>query len=166
LNTLGMMYSGSSSSSEAIPGRGQLHGLVDRARADVQRTSEDTREGEHVVDLIRIVRAPGGHDPHVVADVLGLHLGRGIGHREDDRSGAHSADGGHRDGTGPGQSEVDIRAREQLVGDAVLAPGVGALSERGALGVEPRTVLPLIVSAQARSTSSRIAEQTRATPGV
>jgi len=48
----------------------------------------------------------------------------------------------------------------------VLAPGVGALSERGALGVEPRTVLPLIVSAQARSTSSRIAEQTRATPGV
>ena len=120
-------------------GRGQLHLLVDRRCAHVESTAEDTGEGEHVVDLVGVVRAPRGHDPHVVADVLGLHLRGGIGHGEDDRSRGHRADGGRRDGTGRGQSEVDVGAREQLVGRALLAPGVGALGERCALGVEVRT---------------------------
>ena len=52
---------------------------------------------------------------------------------------AHRSDGGRRDGTRPGQSEVDVGAGEQLVGHALLAPGVGALGERCARGVEVGT---------------------------
>ena len=38
---------------------GELHLLVDRRRADVERAAEDEREAQHVVDLVRIVRAAG-----------------------------------------------------------------------------------------------------------
>jgi hypothetical protein len=47
--------------------RCELHLLVDCARSHVECALEDAREGEHVVGLIGVVRAPGGHDGDVVA---------------------------------------------------------------------------------------------------
>ena len=46
---------------------GDLHLHVDGRRAHVERAAEDVGEAEDVVDLVRIVRAAGGHDG-VVAD--------------------------------------------------------------------------------------------------
>ena len=66
LKTLGITYSGPSSSSadhggDRVAGR-DLHPLRDPTRADVERAAEDTREREHVVDLVRVVGAPGRDD--------------------------------------------------------------------------------------------------------
>ena len=77
--------------------RRELHLLVDRARADVERAAEDAGEGEDVVDLVGVVRAAGGHDRDVVADLLGLDLGDRVGHREDDRVARHGAHRRRRD---------------------------------------------------------------------
>ena len=89
LKTLGTMYSGPRSDSGITRGdrarRGELHRLVDAARADVERAAEDAREREHVVDLVRVVRAARGHDRDVLPDRLGLDLGGRVGHREHDR---------------------------------------------------------------------------------
>ena len=68
---------------DAARGR-QLHLLGD-PRGGVQGAAEDAWEAEHVVDLVRVVRTPGGHDPHVGLGDLGHHLGGRIGHREHDR---------------------------------------------------------------------------------
>ncbi len=53
--------------------RGDLHLHVDGGGAHVERAAEDVGEAEHVVDLVRIVRAAGRHDG-VVA-----HLGHFLG---------------------------------------------------------------------------------------
>ena len=74
---------------------GELHFLVDRAGADLERAFEDAGECEHVVDLVGVVRAPGGDDRDVVADLFGGDLGHRIGHREHDRARSHPA---HRGG--------------------------------------------------------------------
>src|SRR3954468_7942575 len=63
-------------------GGGDLHLVGDRGGARVQRTPEHTREGQHVVDLVRVVRASGGHHARVGAGLLGMDLGVGVGHRE------------------------------------------------------------------------------------
>ena len=59
LKTLGTMYSGPEpilrDHGRDRARRGELHRLVDAARADVQRAAEDAREREHVVDLVRVV---------------------------------------------------------------------------------------------------------------
>src|SRR3990167_2253075 len=46
-------------------GSGDLHFFVDAGRANVQRTTEDKREAQYVVDLVRVVRTTGSHD-HVI----------------------------------------------------------------------------------------------------
>jgi hypothetical protein len=68
-------------------GGGDLHFLVDRGRAHVERAAEDEREAQHVVDLVRIVRTAGGDD-RIGARRHGIgrgDFGIGIGHGEDDR---------------------------------------------------------------------------------
>ena len=93
LKTLGTMYSGPRSASgiTAAIARAAASFIASSiaARADVQRAAEDAREGEHVVDLVRVVAAAGGHDRDVVPDRLGLDLGRRVGHREHDRVRGH-----------------------------------------------------------------------------
>ena len=72
-------------------GGGDLHLLVDRRRAHVERAAEDEGEAEDVVDLVRIVRAAGGDD-RVGPRRLGVGRGDlriGIGHGEDDRLRRH-----------------------------------------------------------------------------
>ena len=69
--------------------RGDLHPLVDRARADIERAAKDEGKDEHVVDLVRIVRAPGRDDrirPRRQHQ-LGHDLGLGVGECEDQRAG-------------------------------------------------------------------------------
>ena len=75
-------------------GGGDLHLHVDGGGADIERAAEDEGKAEHVVDLVRIVRAPGRHD-RVVADgrdLLRRDLRIGIGHGEDDRVLRHRGD--------------------------------------------------------------------------
>ena len=70
---------------------GELHLLVDRGRAHVERTPEDEREAQDVVDLVRIVRAAGGDDavgPDLLGE-LGPDLRVGVGHGQDDRPVGH-----------------------------------------------------------------------------
>ena len=68
-----------------------LHGVVDGARLHVERAAENERKAEDVVDLVRIVGAPG-RDDGVVAHrlhFLGRDFGIGVRHGEDDRLGRH-----------------------------------------------------------------------------
>ena len=39
-----------------------LHLVVEFSRADIKRSSEDERETEHIVDLVRIIRSPGRNE--------------------------------------------------------------------------------------------------------
>ncbi len=73
------------------PGGGDLHLLGDGTSPDVESPSEDERKAQHVVHLVRVVTATGGHD-HVVpcGPSIGIRdLGIGVGEGEDDRVGCH-----------------------------------------------------------------------------
>ena len=64
-------------------GGGQLHGVVDIARAHVQRAPEHAGEGQDVVNLVGKIAPAGTHHrgsrrPRLV----GHHLGHGVGHGE------------------------------------------------------------------------------------
>ena len=96
--------------------RRQLHLVGDGGRAHIQRTAEDEGEAQHVVDLIRIVRTPGG-DERVIAHRLhrlGQDLRGRIGEREDHRPGRHP---GHHLGlhhAARRQTEEDVRPFHDL----------------------------------------------------
>src|SRR3990170_7308072 len=70
--------------------RRELHLVVDEPGADVEEPAEEAREAEHVVDLVRVVAAPGSHDLHVTQGLLWLDLGHRVGHREDDAVARHA----------------------------------------------------------------------------
>ena len=71
--------------------RADLHFARDAPGAHVERAAEDERKAEHVVDLVRVVRAPGGHDQVLARGVgeLGADLGVGVGEREHHRPAGH-----------------------------------------------------------------------------
>ncbi len=60
----------------------------------VEQSPEDTGEGEHVVDLVRLVRAAGRDDRRVPAGLRGVNLRVGVGQCEDDRVARHGRDVG------------------------------------------------------------------------
>ena len=64
---------------------GDLHGARDRGGAHVERASKDERKAQHIVDLVRVVAAPGGE--HGVGArrqrLLGQDLGGRIGECQD-----------------------------------------------------------------------------------
>ncbi len=102
-------------------GGGQLHVVVDGAGPDVQGTPEDVGEAENVVDLVRIVGPPGGHDgvgAHFL-DQFGGDLGVGVGHGEDDRLVGHRLDHvlAHR--------VLDREAHEHVGADHGFGQGAG-----------------------------------------
>ena len=69
------------------PRRRNLHFLVDCGCPHIERAAENEREAQHIVDLIGIVRPPGGDDG-IGAHGMGIRRGDlriGIGHGEDDR---------------------------------------------------------------------------------
>ena len=70
---------------------GQLHLFGNGRRADVQRAAEDKRKAQHVIDLVRVIRAPRCNDgvithcPHLVRQDLRCRVGQ----RQDQRILAH-----------------------------------------------------------------------------
>ena len=58
-------------------------------RLGVEQPAEDAGEGEDVVDLVRVVRAPGGDDGRVPLRLRRVDLGVGVGQREHDRLVGH-----------------------------------------------------------------------------
>ncbi len=111
-------------------GRRDLHGVVDRARAHVERAAEDVGEAEHVVDLVRVVAAPGRDDRVGCCGArrLGRDLGIRVGHGEQDWFRRHGPDHLGRDGALDGETEERVRALQRL-GEGAPAglDGVGAL---------------------------------------
>src|SRR5690606_32550549 len=108
---------------------GQLHFFVDDRRADVHGATENEREAEDVVDLVRVVGTAGGNNA-VRACGLGhfrTDLGLGIGQREDQRLRRHRFHHFRRQDTGG-------RAAQENIGvDADIGQGasVRALSVTG-----------------------------------
>ena len=94
----------------------QLHLVVDGGGAHVQRPAENERETQHVVHLVGIIRASGGHDGigprgqcHVVGD-----LGVGVGQGEDQRIGRHALHHFGADGAAGGEAEEHVGAFQGL----------------------------------------------------
>ena len=68
-------------------GSGQLHLLIDGGGADVERSAEDERKSQDVVDLVGKIRAAGRHDD-VIANGAGFVVGDfGIGIRHGEHHG-------------------------------------------------------------------------------
>ena len=79
--------------------RRQLHVLVDGRCANVQRTPENVRKAQYVVDLVRIIR-PAGADHRIRFDLAGIFrrdLRIGIGQGEDQGPLGHAAEHLRRD---------------------------------------------------------------------
>ena len=106
---------------------GGLHGFVDGGRPDIQGAPEDEREAEHVVDLVGIVRTPGGDDrirARLLGDV-GQDFRVRVGERQDQRPCRHALD--HA-----GAQDAGCRKPQEYVGavdDLVQRAGVGGLRE-------------------------------------
>ena len=66
--------------------RGDLHLFVDPGGAHIQGPPENKRKAEHIVDLIGIIRTPGGKNdilPRLHGFLIG-NFGIGIGHGKND----------------------------------------------------------------------------------
>ena len=136
LKTLGTTYSGAElvvrdDRRDRVAAATFISSVIAR-RPDVERAAEDAREGEHVVDLVRVVRAARSRRRRPCpADLLGRDLRRRVRHREDDRvRRAIRRHASARDRARDGEADEDVRAREHLVGRAALAGGVRALRVR------------------------------------
>ncbi len=101
---------------------GCLHRLVDFAGTAVQRAAEDEGEAEDVVDLIRIIRAPGGDDGIGAgrAREIGHDLGDRVGERHDDRRVRHAGQPVRLQHPGRRQAQEDVRPLDHLLQRAVL----------------------------------------------
>ena len=107
-------------------GGGDFHLLVDFLCAHVQRTAEDAREGEEVVDLIREVRASRADDACACCLCLvGQDLGDGVRHRHDDGVLAHALDHLGGEAAGGGDADEDVLALDDLGEGALLFLMVG-----------------------------------------
>jgi hypothetical protein len=91
---------------------------------------EHAGEREHVVDLVWVVRAPGGDDRDIVADLLRVDLGRRVGHREYDRApGAIRRTAAADTAPGP-ETPTSTSASKHVVGRAPEPAPVRAPCER------------------------------------
>ena len=90
-------------------------------RARVERAAEEAGEAEHVVDLVRVVGAAGGDDPHVRGGLLGHHLGLGVGHREHHRVVVHAVEVCGLDHARARQADEQVGALEHVRGPAGAA---------------------------------------------
>src|SRR6185437_12832085 len=73
---------------------GEFHLMIDGGSANVERSAEDERESQNIVDLVGIVGATGGED-HIRACLLGVFktdLRIRIRHGKNDRSRRHGSD--------------------------------------------------------------------------
>ena len=95
---------------------GQLHFLGDFGGAAIERTTEDVRKAQHVVDLVRVVRAASRHDAvgaHRLGQ-LGANLRLGIGQRQDDRLVGHGFQHLGRQHAGGRAAQKHVRAVDRI----------------------------------------------------
>ena len=101
---------------------GELHLLGDHGRADVERAAEDERKAQHVVDLVRVVRAARRDDgvrSHGLGE-LGPDFGLGVRQGEDQRIPGHGPDHVLRQHAGAGKTEKEVGAANRVGQRAVL----------------------------------------------
>src|SRR5690242_3632547 len=97
----------------------QLHVVIDRACPRVEQATEESWEAQHVVDLVRVVRAPGRHDPDVACGVFRLDLGDGVRHRKHDRIASHAFEVADAQDSWDRESDEDVGAL-QGIGEPAL----------------------------------------------
>ena len=104
----------------------------------VEHAAEHTGEGEHVVDLVGLVRTAGGDHGRVLARLPRVHLRIRVGQREDDRLGAIVAMSSPVSRFGaltPMKTSAPRQRRAQVAGVAVAVGVLGQpLPGRGQLG--------------------------------
>ena len=95
----------------------RLHGAIDGCRTNIERAAKDERETQHVVDLVRVVRATGRNDG------IWPDLGHSLGHdfryrvrqREDQRVWRHFADHISRQNAGGGQAKKHVSVGNYVI---------------------------------------------------
>src|SRR5690606_19514364 len=101
---------------------GDLHLFVDTGSTHVERTAEDEGEAQYVVDLVRVVRTPGGHD-HVGTGRMGqlrADFRIGVGAGEHHRIGCHAVEAFGAQQVGARQANENIRAVERIFQSALV----------------------------------------------
>ena len=89
---------------------GHLHFLVDVGSADVKGAAENAGEGQHVINLVREVRAARSDDGCAAGlGLVGHDLGRWVGASEEDRILGHGPDHLGRDRAGSGNADEHVR---------------------------------------------------------
>src|SRR5471032_2898908 len=99
----------------------ELHFFIDGGGAHVERTTEDVREAQHVVDLVRVVRAARGNDgvaAHGV-DFFWRDFRVWIGQREDQWTFRHRLDHLCADHAAFGHADEDVGANHGVCQVAV-----------------------------------------------
>ena len=117
--------------------RGDQGRVGDPVGPRIQESAENTWEGQHVVDLIRIVAAAGGNNRGVLGGDDGIDLRIGIGKGENDGVLGHCLDIFASDHVGLAQSDEDIRSLEGLGHRPVVLARVGDGGEGCSLLVHP-----------------------------
>ena len=132
-------FSSSSRTTWAIAvGRAQQHVDGDVVGPGVEQAAEDAGEGEHVVDLVRVVGAAAGHDRGVLLGLGGVDLGVGVGQREDDRLLGHVGDPLGLQDARAADPDEHVRAAQrvaQVTADPARVGDVGQLLHGAAEGV-------------------------------
>ena len=109
--------------------RRQLHLVVHEPRADVQEPAEESGEAEHVVDLVGIVGAPGGHHAHMTLGLFWLDLRHGIRHGKHDAVARHPLDVAEGEDPGDGEPDEDVGILECLRHLALDVLWIGRLAD-------------------------------------
>ena len=132
------------------PRRRHLHLLVDVARAHVKRAAEHAGERQHVVDLVGIVAATGGHHPRAARlGVVGEDFRRGVRAGEHDRVLVHRPHHVCRQRAGGGDADEHVRAADHVGKRTLFHAAVG---DPGHLLLDPvEPLAPLVDRALAVS---------------
>ena len=110
---------------------GHLHVLGDAGGTGVEGAPEDAGEGQHVVDLVGVVAAAGGHDRHQALGQLRADLRVGVGHGEHDGIGGHLAEVVGPDQVRGRDADEHVGPGEDVGQGAADLLGVGDLGELG-----------------------------------
>src|SRR5271170_738191 len=89
---------------------GDQHAVGDLPALRVEQPAEHAGEGQHVVDLVRVVAAPGGHHRGVLAGRVRVDLGLGVGQREYDAVASHGLNVFGREDVRGGQADEHVGA--------------------------------------------------------
>ncbi len=96
---------------------GNLHLLIEGRGPGIERAAEQKGEAQHVVDLVRVIRASRGHDQILARghrQIIG-DLRIGIGHGEHDRALGHGFQHLGRDDVALGEADEYIGADHRLL---------------------------------------------------